>query len=297
MPTRTLTTRQALACGLATHAIWGTLPLYLILVDDVPPLEFVAWRTLFTLPICLALVAMLKQSAELRAILSNGKAMVTLFATSALIGLNWWIYIWAIQENYIYAASLGYYILPLLMMVMGLVFLKERLSRAQTVAVVLAGIGVGVLSTGALTTLWVSLSLALTFGFYGLLRKTVAAGPLTGLTIEATILLPLVAGYLGWVAATDGVAFGRDTVETLAIIGAGFVTATPLLLFANAARNLPYTVSGVLQFLAPSMIFVLGLTVFGEELQRVQLVCFILIWAGIALFSWDMIRNARRKPA
>ena len=286
--------RRALSYAVCTHLIWGSLPLYLLLVDKVPPLEFVAWRTLFTLPICLVLVMMLGQQRELRGIISNRKVMLTLLATSALIGLNWWVYIWAIQSDQVYAASLGYYILPLVMMLMGYVFLKERLSRWQTAAVVLAVIGVGALAIGALTTLWVSLSLALTFGFYGLLRKTVGAGPLVGLTMEATIFLPIVAGYLLHVElAQGGVAMGRDWVESLAIVGAGFVTATPLLLFANAARALPYKVMGFMQFLTPTFVFILGLTVFEEQLKPAQLACFVLIWIAIALFTWDMLRKRR----
>ena len=292
-----LTGGQALACGIATHCIWGTLPLYLILVDDVPPLEFVAWRTLFTLPICAALVVLLKERQQLLAVLQRPRAIATLLATSALIGLNWWLYIWAIQQGMIYAASLGYFILPLLMVALGGLVLGERTSTAQKIAIALAALGVGVLSAGADATLWVSLGLALTFGLYGLLRKTVAAGPLVGLTIEATILLPVVGGYLVWLWQGTGLSFGRDVLESSAILGAGFVTAIPLLLFAAAARTLSYTAMGMLQFMAPSMIFLLGLFVFREELQTQQLVCFALIWTGIAIFAWDIAAKDRRQRA
>ena len=296
MSPQSLTFRQALACAFATHVIWGSLPLYLLLVDEVPPLEFVAWRTLFTLPICLVLVIGRRRMPQLREVLTNRKAMRTLVMSSALIGINWWVYIWAIQQGFVYATSLGYYILPLVMMVLGLVFLKEKLNRRQWAAVGFAALGVGALATGAITTLWVSLMLAITFGFYGLLRKTVSAGPLVGLTIEATILLPLVAGYLLWVQYTQGgTSMGRNGLETAAIIGAGFVTATPLLLFANAARALPYTVMGFFQFLAPTFIFILGLTVFDEQLKPAQLLCFVLIWVAISLFGWDMLRKSRQK--
>ena len=257
-------------------------------------MEFVAWRTLFTLPICLVFVWMRGRSAELRSCLGQPRVMLTLLFTAAMIAINWLGYIWAVQNSHVFAASLGYYILPLVMMVMGVVFLKEKLSPSQWIAVALAAAGVGALAMGAQTTLWVSLTLAVSFGLYGLLRKTVAAGALVGLTIEAMILMPLVLAYLGWLElAGGGTTFGRDPLETAAILGAGLVTAVPLLLFATAARALPYTVIGFLQFSAPTMMFVLGLTIFGEELKPAQLACFTLIWLAVALFSLDLWRKSR----
>ncbi|MFB0610908.1 EamA family transporter RarD [Aurantiacibacter poecillastricola] len=286
--------RRALLYALCTHAIWGSMPIYLMLVDQVPPLEYVAWRTLFTLPICLFFVVRHGQLVEFRRTMTNGRTVRTLMASSCLIAINWFFYVWSIQNEYVYAASLGYYILPLNMMLLGFVFLKERLTRSQAIAVILAAIGVAALAMGALTTMWVSLVLATTFGIYGLLRKTVAAGPLIGLTAESLILLPLVLGYLGWTQlAGGGVALGRDGLETLAIIAGGPMTAVPLLLFATAARALPYTTIGFLQFISPTIVFLIGLFVFGEELRTAQLVCFALIWAAIALFTWDMLRSAR----
>ncbi|KLI63466.1 EamA family transporter RarD [Aurantiacibacter marinus] len=285
---------KALSSAFTAYLIWGLLPLYLILVKDVPAVEFVAWRTLFTLPICLIFVRLTGRGAELRACLGQRCVMLTLLCTAAFIALNWLGYIWAIQNSHVYAASLGYYILPIVMMLLGVVFLKETLSLSQWLAVALAAVGVGALALGALTTLWVSLLLAISFGLYGLLRKTVAAGALVGLTIESMILLPLVLAYLGWVEwAGGGTAFGRAPLETAAILGAGLVTAVPLILFAVAARALPYTVIGFLQFSAPTMMFILGLTVFGEELKPAQLACFTAIWLAVALFSWDLWRKSR----
>lgn len=295
MSEQPITTRRAFAYALATHCIWGALPVYLLLVKEVPPLEFVAWRTLFTLPVCLLFVALQGRFGEVARTMANGRTLRTLLASSALIAVNWFVYVWSIQTDHVYAASLGYYVLPLVMMLLGFLFLKERLSRWQSGAVALATIGVGALALGAVTTLGVTLILATTFGFYGLLRKTVSAGPLVGLTIEATILLPLVVGYLSWLGfAGEGITLGRDAIESLAIILSGALTAIPLILFATATRALPYTVIGFLQFLSPTFIFILGLTVFGEELHPAQLVCFVLIWAAIALFSWDLWRRSQR---
>lgn len=289
---------KALLYAMSAHVFWGSMPLYLILVDKVPALEYVAWRTLFTLPMCLAFVWWLKKLPELRACLANRRALLRLLASSAMIAINWFAYVWAIQNHYVYAASLGYYILPLNMMLLGMLFLGERLTRMQWLAVGMAAVGVAALATGALTTLWLSLLLGTTFGIYGLLRKTVEAGPIVGLAVEAMILLPLVVGYLVWREfAGGGVAFGRDGLETFAIVMGGPMTALPLILFATAARALPYTLVGFLQFSSPTIVFLLGLLVFGEQMKPAQLACFIAIWSAVALFSWDMWRNARAERA
>ncbi|RPF70819.1 EamA family transporter RarD [Aurantiacibacter spongiae] len=288
---------RALLYGLGTHAIWGSMPVYLLLVHKVPPVEYVAWRTLLTMPICLAVVWLTGRAGELRSVFGNWRTLRTLTATATLIAVNWLVYVWSIQQEYVYAASLGYYVLPLNMMLLARVFLKERLTGRQKVAVTLAAIGVGALATGALTTLWITITLATSFGVYGLLRKTVDAGPIVGLTVEAIILSPVVLVYFAWLEiAGPGITLGRDFWESVGIVLGGPYTAIPLILFATAARALPYTVVGFLQFISPTLIFIIGLTVFGEELKLAQLVCFVLIWAAIALFTWDLWRNARRRP-
>lgn len=285
-----------LLAALGAHLFWGLMPLYLLLVREVPVFEFVAWRTLFTLPICLAAIALTGAAEQLGRVLRDVRAMRRLAGSAALLALNWGLYVWAIQRGHVYAASLGYYILPLTMMLLGLVVLGERLKRMQWAAVGLAGVGVAALATGALTTLWLSLGLATTFAFYGLIRKTVAAGPLVALTVETLLLLPAAGAIVAWHAAgAAGSALGRDALETFAIIMGGPMTAIPLLLFAHAARAMPYTVIGFLQFTSPTLVFVLGLTVFGEELQGAQLACFVAIWAAAGLFSWSLLRD--RRPA
>lgn len=288
--------RGGISYALGAHAVWGSMPVYLLLVHDVPPLEYVAWRIVFTLPLCLVFMAWSSGWGELRAVFGEPRAILALFASAALIAVNWFLYVWAIQAGHVYAASLGYYILPLTMMLLGLVVLGEKLTRPQWAAVALAGVGVTALAIGALTTLWVSLSMAITFGLYGLLRKTVAAGPLAGLTIESLLLLLPALGVAGWYAASpQGSALGRDALETAAIVWGGPMTAVPLIWFAIAARRMPYTVIGFLQFLSPTVVFLLGLFVFGEQLRPAQLICFVMIWAAAALFSFDLLKA--RKPA
>lgn len=289
--------RSGLPYALGAHAFWGSMPLYLLLVHDVPPIEFVAWRIIFTLPLCVAFLTWSHRRGrdgwgELKAVLADRRALLTLLASSALIGVNWSLYVWAIQTEHVYAASLGYYILPLAMMLMGLVVLGERLNRIQWAALLLAGVGVTALAIGALTTLWLSLSMALSFGIYGLLRKTVAAGALVGLTIESLLLLLPAVGIVGWYAASaQGTALGRDALETAAMAWAGPMTAIPLIWFAVAARRMPYTVLGFLQFISPTIVFLIGLLVFDENLRPAQLACFIAIWAAAALFVWDLLQR------
>ena len=288
--------RAALASALGAPAVWGSMPLYLQLVKTVPAVEYVAWRILFTIPLCMLIVAWRRAWPEMRSVLRDRRALLTLFASAALIGVNWFLYVWAIQTEHVYAASLGYYILPLTMMLLGLVFLGERLTRTQWAAVALASIGVAALAAGALTTLWLSLTMATTFGIYGLLRKTVRAGPLVGLAIESMLLAPVSLAIAWWFAAgPSGSALAQDGLTVFAVVMGGPMTAVPLIMFAFAARRLPYTVIGFLQFTSPTIVFLLGLLVFGEDLKPAQLACFVAIWAAAALFIWDVVRGSRGK--
>ena len=284
------TDRTGLAAAFSAYVIWGFLPLYLILVRSVPAFEFVGWRIIWTLPLCLLIVLARRQGPDLRAALANRRTLGLLALSATLIAVNWVVYVWAIQNGQVYAASLGYYINPLVNV------LGEKLSRPQWAAVGLAGIGVSLLAAGALTTLWISLTLALSFGSYGLIRKQLDVGSVPGLTIESALLLLPSLAVAWYYAQTQGSSFAVSTELSLAIMAGGVVTAFPLLLFAIAARKLPYSMLGFIQFLAPSIVFVLGLTVFGEELKPVQAACFACIWAAAAIFVWDLVARTR-KPA
>ncbi len=291
------TDRTGLGAAVGAYVIWGFLPLYLILVSSVPPFEFVGWRIIWTLPLCLLIVAFRKQGGEVRRALADRQTLALLLLSATLIAINWVVYVWAIQNGQVYAASLGYYINPLVNVLLGTLLLGERLSRPQWVAVAIAGIGVSLLLAGALTTLWISLTLAMSFGTYGLIRKQVPVGSLPGLTIESAILLVPALGVAWYYAQSPaGSSFVQDIGLSLAIMLGGALTAFPLLLFAIAARKLPYSTLGFIQFLAPSIVFILGLTVFGEELNYAQAACFACIWAAAAIFIWDLWSRSR-KPA
>lgn len=289
--------RNGLVPALAAYVIWGLLPLYLILVASVPPFEFVGWRIIWTLPLCLLIVLIRRQWPELKAALQDRASLRSLTVSAALIAINWVVYVWAIQRGHVFAASLGYYINPLLNVVLGTLVLGEKLSRKQWVAVALAAAGVAILAAGALTTLWISLTLALSFGTYGLLRKRVSVGSLPGLTIEsALLLLPSLAVAWYYAQLPTGSSFAVSVELSVLIMLGGVLTAVPLLLFAIAARRMDYSTLGFIQFLAPTIVFLLGLFVFEEPLRPAQLACFVLIWIALAIFMWDLW-SRRTRPA
>ena len=292
------TEKSGLPPALGAYVMWGFLPLYLILVESVPPFEFVGWRIIWTLPFCLLIVAFRKQGKELLSALKDKRSLLILTASATLIAINWLVYVWAIQNGHVFAASLGYYMNPLLNVVLGTAILGEKLSRKQWVAVALAASGVAFLALGALTTLWISLTLAFSFGTYGLLRKQVAVGSLPGLTIESAILLlPAAALTFYYAQLPQGSAFGVELWLSAAIMLGGVFTAVPLLLFAVAAKRMNYSTLGFIQFLAPTIVFLLGLFVFKEELQTAQLVCFLLIWTALTIFVWDMWSKHKKTVA
>ncbi|KTE20145.1 hypothetical protein ATE67_12275 [Sphingopyxis sp. H050] len=280
--------------ALAAYGIWGFVPLFFKLLTSVPPAEVLAQRIVWSLPLCFLIMAFRRQIGDYLAALKEWKTLRLLLASSVLIAVNWLVYIYAIFTDHVLAASLGYYLNPLVNVMLGMVFLGERLSRLQLVAVAIAGVGVAILLAGALDTLWISLTLALSFGTYGLLRKVVPVGSLPGLAVETTVLLPLAiaaAGYYLWI--DDGAGFASGTSISLLLMAGGVVTAVPLLLFATAARRMSYAALGFVQYLAPSIAFVLSLFVFKEPLKPAQLACFLLIWISIAVFSFDMWRKMR----
>lgn len=293
--TESSTFRKGLAAALIAYVIWGLLPLYFKALHAVPPLELVGWRVLFTVPVCCVIVWARRQWPDVRVAIGNRRVLGLLGLSALLIGSNWLIFVIAINNGHVLATSLGYYINPLINVVLGTVFLGERLSRVQWSAVALAGAGIALLLGGALDTLAVALSLAFTFAFYGFVRKKAPVGAVPGLTIE-TMLLVLPALVIVWLGAISpaGSALLMGGQETPLLIASGVATAIPLLLFAVAARSLPLSTLGFVQFLSPTLSFILGLTVFGESLDTTRLACFALIWSAIGLYSWDMLKRARQ---
>lgn len=285
--------------ALCAYLAWGLVPIYFSLLHKVTPVELVAWRVLFTLPFCLAIVAVRRQGPALQAALGNRRVMGGLALSAALIGCNWLIYIYAVNNGHVLASSVGYYINPLVSVALGTLFLGERLRPQQWLAVAIAASGIALLAWGALDMLGIALSLALSFGGYGLVRKLVPVGAVPGLTIEAMALTPLAVLAATWFASHGtGSAMLRGGTDPWLLAASGAVTGVPLLLFAIAARRMDLSMLGFTQFLSPTIGFVIGLTYFHETLSPVRLACFCAIWLAIAVFCHDLLKQGtfRRRP-
>lgn len=287
-------TRKGVVYGIAAYGIWGLVPIYFKAVMEVPALEVLAHRVVWSVAMLVPLVLILGKFSEVRQALRNRKTLLVLLLTTVLIATNWFLFIWAVATNRVLDASLGYFINPLVNVVLGVLFLGERLSRPAAVAVVLAGAGVAVqvVMIGALP--WIALALALSFGFYGLLRKTASVGSMVGLTIETSILMPVAVIYLAWARKTGGLYLGTGELATDGLLVlAGVVTTLPLLFFTSAARRLPLATLGFLQYLAPSGQFLLAVLAYGEALSPAHLATFGCIWLALAIFTADQIKRSR----
>ncbi len=287
--------RAGLFLGLGAYLLWGVLPLYFKLLAVVPPIEIVANRILWSLLFLAILVSLWRRWGTIRAALGTGRIVLTLTLTAALIATNWLIYVWAVVQGHVLETSLGYYLNPLINVLLGVVILKERLSRAQAGAVLLAAAGVALLAWGAASGLWISLSLAFSFALYGFFRKIAPVDALEGLSIETALLAPLSLAYLLWLhQGSVGVAAYGPRATLLLVLG-GAVTAIPLLLFNAAAKRLTYSTLGFLQYIAPSLQFLLAVLVFGEPFTAVHAACFGAIWTALAIFAAEGLRLGRAR--
>lgn len=290
--------RGGLPLALGAHLVWGLLPLYLWLVSHIPAFEFVGWRVISSLPLCLVILAWRGQLGEVKAAFAQPKARWMLLASSALIGTNWLVYVAAIQAREVYAASIGYYVSPLLSVLAGTLFLGEKLTRRQWLAVGISTLGVLLMAWEALASLGISIALALSWTAYGLVRKLAPVNALTGLTVEVIVLLLPALAIAGWFAqGPAGSAILWGWKDAGLIVLSGVVTAVPLVLFAMAAQRLAYSTMGMIQFLSPSMVFLVGLFFFDKPLGPAQLASFALIWAAIALFIVDLLARTRKAYA
>lgn len=287
--------RIGLLCGLVAYASWGVLPVYFKALANVPPIIIVAHRIVWSLLALALLVTLVRGWPAVNAALRNRRALATLALTAGLIAVNWLLYVYAINSGHVLAGSLGYYLNPLANILLGRFFLGEALSRRQWAAVAIAGAGVAVLAAGALDTLWLSLTLCFSFATYGLLRKRVAVDSISGLTIETMILAPVAALYLAFVGFQGTALFGRTDADVWLLIASGVISTTPLLLFTEAARRLPYATVGMLQFIAPTVQFGLAVLVYGEAFTRTHAIAFTAIWVAVALYMSGMIAARRQR--
>jgi chloramphenicol-sensitive protein RarD len=300
MPHGTDSKRAGIMLGLGAYAIWGVMPLYFKPLASVPPTEIVAHRILWSLIFLGVLATLWRRWPAIRAALATPKVLITLVVTALLIAVNWLVYIYAIVSGHVLEGSLGYYLNPLVNVLLGVLLLEERLTRPQILACLLAAAGVAVLAAGAGSGLWISLTLAASFATYGFLRKVAPVDALEGLWIETAILAPVSLVWVIYLQARGGGGggFGAAGIGTdaLLILG-GVVTAIPLLLFTAAAKRLPYSTLGFLQYVAPSLQFLLAVLAFGEPFTRAHALCFGAIWVALAIFSVEGLRASRARIA
>ena len=284
--------------ALAAYVIWGLFPLYFKALEQVPSLQILAHRMAWSLLFVALLLAVLKRWSWMR-LLREQPALLARFALSAvLLSSNWGIYIWAVNSNHVVDASLGYYINPLVNVALGSVLLHERLRGLQWVALAIAAAGVTVMAIEVGHVPWISLSLALTFGSYALLRKTAPLGALEGLAVETAVLFPLAVAYLFWLSTQGMNAFASADLSTRwLLVAAGPITTIPLLLFAAGARRMSMTLLGVLQYITPTLQLALGVWLYHEPFAAAKMVGFGLVWVGLAVFLLDGLRAAWGRPA
>lgn len=275
--------------GTLAYSMWGMVPAFWKLLSQVPALELLSHRVVWGLLTLLSLTALSGGLAATKQALRDRRVLLTMAISSLLLTINWGTFVYAVSANRLLEASLGYFINPLVSVALGVMVLRERLRRAQKIAIALAIVGVIALTIQRGQPPYLSLLLASTFGLYGLVRKTARVESLAGTTIETAIMLPAALGFLGVLLSRDQGALMHASITThLLLVVTGIVTAVPLLLFTSAARRLPLSTVGFLQYLAPSGQFFLAVLVYGEPFSAATFVAFAVIWAGLATFSYDV---------
>jgi chloramphenicol-sensitive protein RarD len=280
--------------AVAAYGWWGLAPAYWKLLVNVPALEVVASRVVWSLVFTVPLVLALGRRAELREVLRDRRRRLALCGSGALIALNWGIFIWAVGVGRIVETSFGYFLNPLVSIALGVAFLGEHMRRSQLAALALAALGVVVLGAGTGAAPWIPLALAGSFSLYGLLRKVTHVSSLVGLTIETALVAPVALAFLGWGNTHGESHVGADFRTSALLVLSGPITAFPLMWFARAARRLPLSTLGFFQYLAPTLSAVLAVAFYGESFGQARAVSLLLIWSGIAVFSLDSARVSRR---
>lgn len=305
MATQSITTSQehgdtprGFAFALSAYLLWGALPFYMKAVAHIPSAEVVAHRIIWSVPIAGALLVWMGRTADIRTALRTPRTLAMGVIVAALITANWGTYVWAIGAGRTLETALGYYINPLFSIFLGAMFLGEKLTRLKMAAIGLAVLAVAVLTWEGGGLPWVSVSLAVTWGFYALAKRTLPIGPAQGFFLEVLILLVPALIYAGWVEASGAGHFGDTGAhDVVLLMGCGLVTAIPLILYANGAKLLTLSTIGIMQYIAPTILFLVAVFVFKEPFNPERGVAFVLIWAALALYSWSMFSNRRRGQA
>lgn len=284
--------------ALAAYLMWGVLPIYMKALGHISPAEVIAHRVIWSLPIAGAVLWALGRTRDIGTALRNPRMLAMGAATAALISVNWGIYIWAIGSGHALDAALGYYINPLFSVFLGAVLLGERLSRAQLAAIGLATLAVAILTYDAGRLPVVALGLTLTWGVYAYLKKSLPIGPNQGFFLEVLLLVVPAVLYLGWLEWQGTSHFAKASVsDTALLLGCGLVTAVPLMMYANGAKLLRLSTIAMMQYIAPTMIFLTAVFLFHEPFGTARMIAFPMIWMALAIFTWSMVRQARTVSA
>jgi len=278
-----------------SYFAWGIIPLYWKLLNHIPSLEILAHRVIWSFVFVIVIILVIRKTKqfkqELKGLINNRRTLIGIVASSLFVTTNWGLFIWAVNNDNIIQTSLGYYINPLVSVLLGVVVLKERLLFWQVIAFIFAGIGVLILTFQFGSFPWVSILLAITFGLYGLTKKLTNLDSLMGLTLETMVILPVALIYTSYLFLSGGDSFTTTTLAgQLLLMGGGVATALPLLLFASGARRIPLTMVGILQYIAPSISLMIGVFVYHEEFTRTHLITFTFIWAALVIYTFSKSR-------
>ena len=288
-------TAAGLGLAITVYGLWGFLPLYMKLIAHVPAAEIVAHRVIWSVPVAALALIVLRRTSDLRDALRSPRMLLMACLTAGLVSLNWGIYVWAIAADKAMDAALGYYMNPIFSVFLAAVLLGEKLTRAQMVAIALAALAVLVLTIEAGGLPLAALGMMLTWGFYALAKRSLPIGPNQGFLLEVLILLVPAVGYFWFLTSTGQSHFDPGmTRDTWLLLGCGVVTAVPLLLYANAAKRLRLSTIGVLQYIAPTVIFLIAVFVFKEPFGQGRMIAFPMIWAALVIYSTSMLRQMRK---
>ncbi len=287
---------RGIAFALAAYLLWGILPVYFKALEHVPTLEVLAHRILWSVPVALAVLIWLGRTADLRTALRSPRMLAMGALTAALVSLNWGFYVYAVQSGQTLEAALGYYINPLVTVLMGRLLLNERLDRLQWLSIALAGAAVVVLTVEAGRVPLLALTLTLTWALYAYFKKSLPLGPNQGFALEVILLAPLALAWLVWQMAAGQPAFVAGGLSTTVLLaGAGLVTAVPLMIYANGAKLLRLATIGVMQYITPTIVFLTAVFAFGEPFGTARAIAFPMIWAALALYTVALVRQARHR--
>jgi chloramphenicol-sensitive protein RarD len=287
--------RRGYIFGFFAYAIWGFFPLYWKLLKPAGPMEILAHRIVWSMLFVTLVLLVMRSWRFLRSLARRPRTLAGIVLAAVVIAVNWWMYIYGVNSGHVVETSLGYFINPLVTVLLGVAVLHERLRPAQWIALAVGVVAVTVLTVDYGRLPWIALTLAVSFGLYGLVKKSLALPAAEGLFMESLALTAPALAYLGWLAAHHGSTFGHvSTLQTTLLVLAGAVTAIPLLLFAGAANRIPLSGLGLMQYLTPTLQLGCGVLIYHEPMPPAQLAGFALVWAALVVFTWDGIRNARR---